>query len=210
MDIFGDRWVRHHEKIRNEWQQTVAADDWVLLPGDISWAMRLEEAKPDLEFLGELPGRKIIIRGNHDYWWSTISKVRKILPPGMHAIQNDSILIGDIAICGTRGWNCPGGHDFGEHDQQIYEREVSRLELSLQTADRRAKEKWVMLHYPPVNEKHQDSGFLETMRKHSVTVCIYGHLHGDGHRNALLGERDGIRFQLASSDYLNFKPLQLK
>ncbi|MFC4768864.1 metallophosphoesterase [Effusibacillus consociatus] len=210
MDIFGSQWENHPAKLQEEWIQTVRPEDWVLIPGDISWGMRLEEAKPDLEFLGQLPGRKILIRGNHDYWWSTISKVRGILPADMYALQNDSIRIGDIAICGTRGWNCPGGYDFDEHDRLVYEREVSRLELSLKNADQQAIEKWVMLHYPPTNEKHQESGFLDVMRQYNVSVCIYGHLHGDGHRNAMLGEHYGIGFYLTSCDYLNFKPLQLR
>ncbi|GAX90600.1 metallophosphoesterase [Effusibacillus lacus] len=210
MDIFGSKWIDHPAKIKEEWTQTVTRDDWVLIPGDISWAMQLEEAKPDLEFLGALPGKKIMIRGNHDYWWSTISKVRRLLPPDMYAIQNDSIRIGDIAICGTRGWDCPGGYNFSEHDRQVYEREVSRLELSLKNADPQTKERWVMLHYPPTNEKHQESGFIEIMKQYDVSVCIYGHLHGEGHRNALLNERFGIRFQLVACDYLNFRPLLLR
>ncbi|WP_026174081.1 metallophosphoesterase [Effusibacillus pohliae] len=210
MDIFGGQWADHPAKIEAAWREAVSPDDWVLIPGDISWAMRLEEVRPDLQFLGRLPGKKVIIRGNHDYWWSTISKVRGILPPDMYALQNDSIKIGDIAVCGTRGWNCPGGNDFDEHDRTIYEREVSRLELSLKNADPTAKERWVMLHYPPTNEKHQDSGFLQVMRRYGVSVCVYGHLHGDGHRNALLGELDGIRFYLAACDYLGFKPLLIK
>lgn len=210
MDIFGDQWKNHPERFADEWCRTVAPDDWVLVPGDISWAMHLEEVKPDLEFLERLPGKKIMIRGNHDYWWSSISKVRKILPANMYALQNDSLQIGDIAICGTRGWNCPGGYDFDEHDRTIYEREVSRLELSLKNAGKTAKEKWVMLHYPPTNEKHQDSGFLDVMRKYEVSVCIYGHLHGEGHKNAITGEHAGIQFHLVACDYLNFKPLQIR
>lgn len=209
MNIFGSHWDNHPVKIQEEWRKTVAPDDWVLLPGDISWAMRLDEAKPDLDFLGQLPGEKVIIRGNHDYWWSTISKVRRILPPTLHALQNDSIRIGDVAVCGTRGWNCPGGYDFGDRDRLVYEREVARLELSLKNADPNAKERWVMLHFPPTNEKHHVSGFIDVMRQYEVSVCIYGHLHGDGHRNALLGERFGIRFYLVACDFLNFKPLQI-
>lgn len=210
MDIFGDLWINHAETIRQSWTKTVAQEDWVLIPGDISWAMNLAEAKSDLDFLGELPGQKILIRGNHDYWWSTISKVRKILPAGMHAIQNDSVRIGDIAVCGTRGWEPPGSYHFTEHDQQIYEREVHRLELSLQAADPKAEERWVMLHYPPTSEKRETSGFLEVMKRYDVTVCIYGHLHGDGHKNALQGEFDGIHFYLTACDYLGFQPLKLR
>lgn len=209
MDIFGETWRNHPEKIRTEWINSVTNDDWVLIPGDISWAMNLDEVQPDLEFLAQLPGKKIIIRGNHDYWWSTISKVRSILPPGMYALQNDSVRIGDISICGTRGWESPGGYNFNEHDRLVYEREVHRLELSLQSADTKAAERWVMLHYPPTNEKHQMSGFMEVMKRYGVSKCVYGHLHGDGHRNALIGEHYGIQFELVACDYLRFKPLKM-
>ncbi|BCJ85343.1 metallophosphoesterase [Effusibacillus dendaii] len=209
MDIFGEQWADHPVKIESNWIRVISRDDWILIPGDISWALHLEEAKPDLQFLANLPGKKILIRGNHDYWWSTVSKVRRLLPDSMYALQNDSIQIGDIAVCGTRGWNCPGSYDFSEHDQQIYEREVGRLKLSLDQADKRAKERWVMLHYPPTNEKHEPSGFIEVMQKYDVSVCVYGHLHGEGHRNALQGEHFGIRFYLTACDYLNFQPVRL-
>lgn len=210
MNIFGEKWDNHADKIRDSWLGTVTADDWVLIPGDISWAMTLEEAAADLDFLGQLPGKKVVIRGNHDYWWSSLTKVRSILPDRMYALQNDSLQIGEIAICGTRGWECPGSFQFTEHDQTVYEREVWRLELSLQSADKHAAERWVMLHYPPTNEKHQVSGFIEVMKRYGVSRCIYGHLHGQaGHRNALEGEFEGIRFNLTSCDYIDFKPIQL-
>jgi uncharacterized protein len=209
MDIFGEQWIDHPKSIQRHWQETVGDEDWVLVPGDLSWAMKLEEAKVDLEWIGKLPGKKIIIRGNHDYWWTTISKVRKSLPPNMFALQNDAMQIGDIAICGTRGWNCPGSHDFDEHDEQIYKREVGRLRLALECAKKLSARIWVMLHYPPTNEKCQPSLFSDLMREYRVEHCIYGHLHGEGHRAALLGEYEGTQYHLVSCDFLHFAPKRI-
>ncbi len=211
MDIFGDNWTDHPEKIKQAWEERITADDVTLLPGDLSWAMNLEEAQLDLEYIAKLPGRKIILRGNHDYWWSTVSKVRKAVDPSIQVVQNDSLQIGDITIAGTRGWDCPGGYRFDEHDQQIYEREVGRLKLSLDHAMKNGAQRiWVMLHYPPTNEKHQPSGFLDVLKQYPVEKVIYGHLHGkDGHRCALQGRHDEIDYHLVACDYLEFTPLKL-
>ena len=211
MDIFGDNWADHPEKIRRAWEAAVTPDDVVLLPGDISWAMNLEEAKPDLDYIAALPGRKIMIRGNHDYWWSTVSKVRKFVDPSIDVLQNDSLRIGDLTIAAARGWDCPGGYHFDEHDMQIYEREVGRLKLSLDHATANGATRiWVMLHYPPTNEKHHASGFLEVLHQYPVEKVIYGHLHGkEGHRGALEGVREGIEYHLVACDYLDFAPLKL-
>ncbi|HEU4965280.1 MAG TPA: metallophosphoesterase [Bacilli bacterium] len=211
MDIFGDNWTDHPEKIRQAWLERVTADDVVLLPGDISWAMSLDEAKQDLDYVADLPGRKVMIRGNHDYWWSTVSKVRKALDPSIQVLQNDSLSLGDITIAATRGWDCPGSYQFDEHDRQIYEREIGRLKLSLDHAMQHGGERiWVMLHYPPTNEKHQASGFLEVLHQYPVEKVVYGHLHGaGGHRHALEGVHDGIEYHLVACDYLDFVPLKL-
>jgi len=211
MDVFGTNWAHHPEKIRANWEQVVTADDLVLVPGDISWAMTLDEAKLDLDYVAQLPGRKLMIRGNHDYWWSTVSKVRKALHPSIEVLQNDSIKIGELAIAAARGWDCPGSFRYTEHDQQIYEREIGRLKLSLDHAMKQGAEKlWVMLHYPPTNEKHQGSGFLDVLHQYPVEKVVYGHLHGEeGHRTAFEGVHDGIEYHLVSCDYLQFAPLKL-
>lgn len=211
MDIFGGNWTDHPEKIRQHWEATVAPDDLVLIPGDISWAMSLEEAQPDLEYIASLPGRKLMIRGNHDYWWSTVTKVRKALHPSMQVLQNDSITIGDITFAATRGWDCPGSYSFDEHDRQVYEREIGRLKLSLDHAMKAGAQRlWVMLHYPPTNEKHQETGFLDVLRQYPVEKVVYGHLHGaEGHKGAFEGVHDGIEYHLVACDYLDFAPLKL-
>jgi predicted phosphohydrolase len=211
MDIFGDQWADHPEKIRAHWKQLVQPEDYVLIPGDISWAMNLQEAAPDLDYIAQLPGSKIMIRGNHDYWWATVSKVRKVLHPSIQVLQNDSVKIGDLTIAAARGWDCPGSYKFDEHDRQIYEREIGRLQMSLDHAMKNGATRiWVMLHYPPTNEKHQMSGFLEVLHRYPVEKVIYGHLHGpEGHRAALTGLHDGIEYHLVSCDYLNFAPLKL-
>jgi uncharacterized protein len=212
MDIFGDNWTDHPDKIRQHWEAVVTPDDTVLIPGDISWAMNLEEAKLDLDYIASLPGQKIMIRGNHDYWWSTISKVRKAVDPSIHVLQNDSMQLGDLTIAAARGWDCPGSFRFDEHDRQVYEREVGRLRLSLDHAMKQGATRiWVMLHYPPTNEKHQGSGFLDVLHQYPVEKVIYGHLHGqEGHRAAFTGLHDGIEYHLVACDYLDFAPLKLK
>ncbi|MFD2168764.1 metallophosphoesterase [Tumebacillus lipolyticus] len=211
MNIFGELWNDHPEKIRTAWEATVAPEDLVLIPGDISWAMQLEEAKQDLDYIASLPGTKVMIRGNHDYWWSSISKIRKSVDPSIHVLQNDSITIGDVTIAGVRGWDCPGGYKFDEHDRKVYEREVVRLQMSLDHAmNQKARQLIVMLHYPPTNEKHHASGFLEMLTRYPVDKVVYGHLHGkEGHRHALEGVHHGIEFHLTACDYLNFAPLKL-
>lgn len=212
MDIFGDNWADHPDKIKRAWEALVTPEDTVLLPGDISWAMSLDEAKPDLDYIAALPGRKIMIRGNHDYWWATVSKVRKAVDPSIQVLQNDSVQIGDLMIAAARGWDCPGSYQFDEHDRTIYEREIGRLKLSLDHAMKNGATRiWVMLHYPPTNEKHQPSGFLDVLHEYPVEKVIYGHLHGkSGHRHALEGVHNGIEYHLVACDYLDFTPLKLK
>jgi len=206
MDIFGPQWHDHTTKIYRRWVDTVTPEDVVLVPGDISWAMTLEDASYDLEFLGLLPGKIIMIQGNHDYWWHSISRVRKALPPNVHAIQNDGILMGDTYFAGTRGWVCPGSAGFTQHDQKIYLRELKRLELSLQTVDRRAKKIIVMMHFMPVNDLHDRNDFINLLEKYGVEHCVYGHLHQGAFQQKLPDEKWGIRFSLVSADFLDFQP----
>ena len=206
MDIFGPNWDDHAARLEAAWRAAVNPEDTVLLPGDISWAMSLDEAKADLDFLAALPGTKVLLRGNHDYWWNSISKVRAALPGGMHAVQNDSLVLGGVAVLGTRGWVCPGGTLFDPAtDQKLYERELIRLELSLKSAPA-GLPKLCMLHYPPFNERRQQSGFTELLEAYGVERAVYGHLHGKACRNAFEGLRNGVEYTLCSADHLEFTP----
>ncbi len=206
MDIFGPNWDDHAARLEAAWRAAVQPEDAVLLPGDISWAMSLNEAKADLAFLAALPGTKVLLRGNHDYWWNSISKVRAALPAGMHAVQNDSLVLGGMAVLGTRGWVCPGSALFDPvADQKLYERELIRLELSLKSAPV-GLPKLCMLHYPPFNERRQQSGFTELLEAHGVERVVYGHLHGKACRNAFEGQRNGVEYILCSADHLEFIP----
>lgn len=212
MDKFGDNWANHMQKMQEAWCAKVTEEDVVLIPGDISWAMHMADAKPDLDFLGNCPGKEVILRGNHDYWWSSISKVRSILPKDMYAIQNDSLRIGSLLLAGTRGWVCPNSTYFNEaEDQKIYDREVARLALSFQAAKREPNDFFVvMMHYPPFNERQQENGFLQLIDQYQPDCVIYGHLHGKSCKNAFEGERNGVQYRLTSCDYLNFEPLLLE
>ena len=206
MSIFGPNWDNHAERIAAAWRERVSDEDAVLIPGDISWAMQLDEARLDIEYIAALPGKKVIMRGNHDYWWSSISKVRDMLPCCMYALQNDTVEFGSVTIAGSRGWICPGSSGFDpETDQKIYDREVIRLQLSLSGA-KQGSRIIVMLHYPPFNEKRAPSGFTEIFEKYSVEQVIYGHLHGKACRNAFEGIRNGIEYTLCSADHLDFVP----
>ncbi|NMA02032.1 MAG: phosphohydrolase [Clostridia bacterium] len=212
MGIFGDNWLNHSQKIKANWESVVSPEDVVLVPGDISWALKLEEARQDLEFLGQLPGLKLLVKGNHDLWWQSVSKVRKSLPPSIKVIQNDHYLLENgIAICGTRGWTCPNDKGFDtDHDQKVYEREVNRLRLSLETVKQEVEEIIVMLHYPPTNGKHEPSGFTELLQKFNVKTCVYAHLHSESIQGAIPREKWGINFYLVSADAIGFTPLLVR
>ena len=179
MGIFGDSWQNHGEKIRMHWCSVISEEDVVLLPGDISWAMTLEEFAPDLAFLAELPGRKIISKGNHDLWWDSLSKIRKILPESFDVLQNNCFVFGDTAVCGTRGWMCPETAEDGalifsdSHDEKIFQRELGRLKLSLESVPQTVQHKIVMLHYPPVNGKLEKSAMVELMQQYHVETCLF-------------------------------------
>ena len=205
MDIFGPGWEGHPEAFFEGWREVVGDDDLVLVPGDLSWALRLEDALLDLNDIGELPGRKVILRGNHDYWWPSISKLRANLPEGMFAIQNDALRFGDLVVCGTRGWVTPGSHEFSEQDEKIYLRELERLRLSLQAARKLGGEKLiVMLHFPPANPRRESSGFTELLLEEKPDVLVFGHVHGDpDYREP---ELPGIDTHFVAADALGFRP----
>jgi len=210
MDIFGPAWERHAERLAEHWTEAVEADDWVLLPGDISWGMHLEEARADLEFLAELPGRKLLLKGNHDYWWTSRAKVEAFLPDRMFILQNDAFDLGDgIGVVGTRGWQPPDAPRASGHDAKIYAREVQRLALSIQAARGRFDRLIAMLHYPPYYVGIGATEFVPLLEEAGVAVCVYGHLHGRDHRFAFQGERGGVRYQFVAADYLQFRPAQV-
>ena len=210
MDIFGQHWSKHDEKIKENWLNKVTEEDTILIAGDISWSMKHDESKQDLDWIDALPGKKIISKGNHDYWWTSISKLN-----GMYEntkfVQNNFYTYKDWAICGTRGWICKGADKFTTKDEKIYAREQIRLRLSLEEAKKAGYDKIVcMLHYPPTNEKFEDSGFTDLMEEFEVQKVIYGHLHGAGLGDRVFeGERNGIEYILTSCDYINFNPVKL-
>ncbi len=208
MSVFGPQWHGHFFRISESWKEQVREEDTVLIPGDISWAMRLEEAREDLDRISALPGKKILIRGNHDYWWSGITKVRSALPEGMHALQQDALELEDCVVCGTRGWLIPAGEEpLEESDRKIYLRELGRLDMALEQGRKRAGEKplVVMLHYPPLLKNQPESGFTERMERAGAALCVYGHLHGAGIQTAFRGERGDVRYELVSCDSLDFQ-----
>ncbi len=210
MDIFGKNWENHAEKTIENWKACIQPGDVVLVPGDISWAMRMEQAAADLDIINQLPGHKILLPGNHEYWWKSVSKLSAQYPD-MDFLKNNSIRLctnADIFVCGTRGWTCPNHLEFSAEDCKIYEREQVRLRLSLDEAMRKgAKEILVMMHFPPVNERHEKSAFTEILSQYPVRLVVYGHLHGESnHRLALQGTFEGIAYHLTASDYLNFTP----
>lgn len=210
MDLFGLHWQNHVQQIKASWETHITHEDVILILGDISWAMRLTEAKQDLDWLDGLPGKKICIRGNHDYWWDRPKKLEKTYP-NMVFLQNTAYTVGNITICGARGWICPNSTYFTIEDERLFNRELIRLKLSLDEAIKQgATEIWVMLHYPPTFGEEKVSPLTKLLRKYPVTRVIYGHLHDELSWNlAIQGNYDGILYQLASADYLHFNPLLL-
>ncbi|QSO45756.1 metallophosphoesterase [Alicyclobacillus mengziensis] len=210
MDVFGEAWTNHQARIEQNWNQRVSPDDIVLIPGDISWAMTLDEAILDLKFVSGLPGTKVMIRGNHDYWWSGISKVRAQLEDKLFAIQNDSFVAGNFVICGIRGWLLPGHPQFTTDDMRLLQREAERLRLSLDHADKTGLRKICMIHYPPIGQNGEPTVFSELLETYDVKVCVYGHLHGHTHRFAFEGVKNDVRYQLTSADYIDFDPVEVR
>lgn len=209
MSVFGAHWEKHFEKISADWRARVRPEDIVLLPGDLTWAMQLEDAAEDLESVGALPGRKIILRGNHDYWWSAIGRVRRALPPDMYALQNDAMVLNGLLFAGSRGWTIPGA-DTPPEDVRIYERERLRLQMSLAHARRisQALPLIALFHYPPFSAA--SPGYSDLLKEFRVEACVYGHLHGQSLQYAFSGLRDGIEYHQVSCDGLDFKLKQIR
>ncbi len=209
MDIFGG-WEDHVERLSENWEKTVSNDDVVVIPGDVSWGIDLNEAKADLAFINDLKGTKIILKGNHDYWWSTMSKLNGFIEENgfstIKFLHNDHYRYGDHGICGTRGWinetQVPA-------DAKVLAREAGRLETSIKSAVSEGLEPIVFLHYPPIYGNEYNYDILDVMYKYGVKKCYYGHLHGKAHKYAVCGERDGIDFQLVSGDFVQFVPIRV-
>ena len=209
MDVFGPQWDRHFLRIRENWQNLVREEDTVLIPGDISWAMQLEHARPDLEEIGRLPGKKILCKGNHDYWWNSVSQVRSVLPAGMTALQHNAADLGTAVVCATRGWLFPTKEmPLSEQDEKICRREAERLRLALDDAAERAAGRpvIVMTHYPPLLADEMDTVFTKLLEAYHVHTAVYGHLHGTGIQNGFTGEYHNIRYHLVSCDSIGFSP----
>lgn len=206
MDIFGG-WDDYITKLERNWKEIVKDDDMVVIPGDISWGMNFQDSIKDFEFLNSLPGRKIISKGNHDYWWNTKSKMEKFFVENgfntLNILQNNHYAYENIGICGTRGWinetDIPA-------DKKVLIREAGRLTMSIESALKENLKPIVFLHYPPIFANDYNFEILEVLHKYGIKKCFYGHIHGKGHYNAINGTRDGIDFQLISSDFLKFCP----
>ena len=217
MNIFGDNWNGHADKIRKNWIEKVNKEDFVVLPGDFSWAMYLKDTYKDFEYLEKLPGNKILLKGNHDYWWSGLSKMNEYLKENnfnnINFLYNNSYLVEDTIISGTRGWNLTDSED----NEKMLNRECIRLKLSLEDGINkfgRNKEIIVFMHYPPISKAGISNGYtkkyISIMKQYGVKKCYYGHLHGTSHSEAIEGNVDGIEFYLVSSDYLDFDLVKVK
>lgn len=207
MDVFGG-WENHAEQIKQNWLKTVQEDDHVIIPGDFSWAMRIEQALEDFKFIENLPGTKYILKGNHDYWWTTAGKMKNFFEEnGLNSIKiihNNAFEAEGHALCGSRGWFY---EDEGE--RKIILREALRLEASIVAGKKLSENILVFLHYPPISQNHDVLEIVEVLSKHKVKKCYYGHIHGKGCNYAFQGVKHGIEFKLISADYLRFNPLKI-
>lgn len=209
MDMFGPDWEGHWEKLSAFWRAKVSSEDAVLIAGDISWAMTLQDALADLSAIGELPGKKILIRGNHDYWWGSISRVREAAPAGMFFLQNDALKLGETVICGSRGWLNPNADGFTAEDRKIYDRELIRMEMSLAAGKKLMGENSrliAMTHYPPVYPDKKPTAMSALFEKYNVSRVIFGHIH------SMRGgwepfELNGVKYILTAGDYIKFDPM---
>lgn len=214
MDIFGDNWVNHTEKIKQDWISKVKKEDTVILAGDFSWAMKLQDTILDFRYINDMPGKKILLKGNHDYWWQTVTSMRKFLTDNnfnnIEFLYNNSFEFENKIICGTRGWSLFS--ESIEEDQKIIKREADRLRISIQDGISKYgddKEIIVFLHYPPITQinilKNETTPFMQILKAYNIKTCYYGHLHGSSIKDAVNGIFDGIELQLISADGVDFK-----
>lgn len=218
MDIFGTRWENHIERIRANWLKSIKEEDIVVIPGDISWGINLEESRPDFEFLEGLPGIKILSKGNHDYWWSTVNKIEGYFKEhgfaSLKLIKNNHFEVSQkVNLCGTRGWILPSDPLFEKSDRKIYNRELGRLENSLKSARAGSGEDKLIvaaLHYPPLFSNQTETEFTELLEKYRVFHCVYGHIHDNFGKKCFEGELNGIKYSNISGDKIDFKPLCIR
>ena len=203
MDIFGDKWEDHVSQLRSNW--CLSPNDTAVILGDVSWAMDFSELEEDFAFIDSLPGRKLIVKGNHDYWWETLKKMRKFAEkyPTIDFVNNNSYLVDGVNVCGTRGWIAEPNEPC---DEKVLQREVGRLKMSLDSVEN-SLEKVVFLHYPPLYFNLRCEDILKILKDYGVRRCYYGHLHGKAHRGAVEGEKDGISLKCVSADYVSFRPI---
>lgn len=231
MGVFGSKWEKHHEKIARHWRELIHEDDLVLIGGDISWALRLEDAVKDLEWIDQLPGTKVMIKGNHDLWWKSNAKVRAMLPPSIHIIFNDAFLWNDVAIGGARLWETPANsysnfivfsetpranvkkkEDTEENrliDQRIYKKELHRLDFSLDAMSREASTRIVMLHYPPTGPDHKENEITTLMQNAGIDYCLYAHLHNLKSNAPVDFTLNQTKYFCTACDWLGFTPLRV-
>jgi len=231
MEVFGPAWKGYADKIEKNWKELVGENDLVLIPGDISWAMQLKDALTDLEWIDRLPGEKLLIRGNHDYWWPSSTKLKASLPPTIHFIHNDSFDWEDISFAGARLWDTPEFSfdsyiEFVENpyskvrgqeeleaklanDEKIFERELHRLEMSLERLKPDAKTKIALTHYPPIGPELHFSRASSLLEAYGIDICVFGHLHNVRENSLSFGTIRGVRYIFASADYLDFTPLKI-
>ena len=209
MDIFGG-WKDYMQRIEENWNNAIRPDDTVVIPGDISWGMNFKESLKDFQFLNSLPGRKIISKGNHDYWWNSMTKMKKFFSDNaldtINILHNNHYVYENIGICGTRGWinetNVPA-------DKKVLDRESGRLAASIESALKENLKPVVFLHYPPIYYNNKNIEMLDVLHKYGIKQCFYGHFHGKACNYAVNGIVDGISYRLVSSDFLQFKPMNI-
>jgi predicted phosphohydrolase len=213
MDVFGASWANYMYRIQKSWKEKVREDDLVLLPGDISWVTYHDRAGADFSFIEALPGKKIISKGNHDYWWTTRKKLNEFIKDegfeSINFLHNNAYFFNGLAIAGTRGWKNPEDEGFTPEDEKIYNRELERLKLSLKQTNGFQGDIIAMLHYPPFSSNRNSTAFTDILESFGVDICIYGHLHGISCNNAAEGEFRGVKYKLVSADYLEFVPFLL-
>lgn len=210
MDRFGPAWENHWEKVRQSWLNLIQPEDTVLIAGDTSWAMKWTEALIDLAAIAELPGQKILVRGNHDYWWGTVGKMAQESPASLYFLHNNFFRAEGWGICGSRGWLTPCDPFFKLEDEPVYRREVSRLRTSLVAARAGGCNRIiVMLHYPPIYLEECDNGFTDLLAEYEVEYCVFGHIHGDGAHMAPQGQIKSAACHLVACDAINFEPKKI-
>lgn len=211
MDIFGPQWAGHADKIRLSWDSRITDEDWVLVGGDTSWGLSMAEAQPDLDWLGERPGQKILIKGNHCTWWSSLKKVRAALHESVHPLHNNAIRMPDgTVVVGARLWDPPDAPWADERAGKIFERELGRLQLSIDAGHKLDPKRMIaLIHYPPKYIGGRETPAVPLLKRAGVTHCIYGHLHGKDLQYGFQGEADGIRYFLVSCDNIDFQPIEL-